>query len=174
MEAVVKGATILSISLTGICMTVPMALQAQRSPPSAQQLWLAMAVGGGTLGVSPVASLWYTHGPIAAGARWSETMMWFNGTGDEHELSGLVGARLPVRRGMVVGAAGVGRAAGCFVRSENAQCTSLGVEAAPVWDVDLVLPLSSHVGVHVVGFGVRGRRVQYSGMSAGLDLGRFR
>jgi hypothetical protein len=173
-----KVSSTLSTALVASLIIAAPALHAQHPPASAQQWWLSMAVGGGTLGPAAVSSLWYTHGLVATSARWSETAITglgpAAGTGDEHELSGLIGVRLPVWRGMVLATGGVGRAAGCFARDENERCRSLGVEAAPAWGVDLVLPLSSHFGVHVVGFGVRGRRVRYSGVSAGFDLGRFR
>jgi hypothetical protein len=66
------------------------------------------------------------------------------------------------------------RASGCFTQSEFETCKSLGVEAAPAWGIDVSLPVSKHLGLHVAWFGVEGKRVQYSGLTAGLNVGRLR
>ena len=148
---------------------------AQAPSRTGSNAWLTLGIGGATLGIAPEASLWYARGPVALGTRWTKSVIWGVGNGDEHELALLMGSRVPVWKGTAVIAAGVSRAAGCVSHADGGgPCAPVGVQIAPAWGVDLGLPFTSHVGFHAAAFGLRGRTVRYSGFSGGFELGVFR
>ena len=151
------------------------ALPAQGATTTVPDAWIALGIGGATLGIAPEVSAWYARGRLALGARWSKTVIWGEGNGDEHELALLVGAPIRMRRSTLVAVAGITRAGGCVTHAEaNSTCNPLGVEIAPAWGVDLGVPVTRHIGFHAAAFGVQGRKIRYSGLSAGLKLGSFR
>jgi hypothetical protein len=139
-----------------------------------QHFWATAGVGGATLGVAPEVSLWYGYGPFVVGGRWTKTVKWGEGTGEEHELSALAGGRVPVGRAGLVLAGGLANAAGCLSRGESSTCTPLGSEWDPAWGADLEIPFGKSFGVDAVGFGVRGTRVRYGGFALGVAIGKLR
>jgi hypothetical protein len=148
-------------------------IQAQDADTAPPHAWIAAGGGGGSLGPSAEASLWLTGDHVAVGARWSQTVVSGYGSGDEHELTALIGIPVLVWRSTLVAAAGLARAGGCYTVNENERCASLGLEVAPAWALELDAPVSRYVGIHVAGLGVEGRRTRYVGVSAGLSVGRF-
>lgn len=140
---------------------------------TARHAWIGAGLGGGTLGVTQEASAWITGDRLAVGARWSQTIADWSGTGDEHELTALVGVLIPTWRSTLVPAVGIARAGGCYTLDEFERCNSLGVEAAPAWGLELDAPVTRVLGIHVAGFGVVGQRTRYVGLSAGLSVGSF-
>ena len=148
-------------------------IEAQDAETTAPHAWLGAGAGGGSLGPAAEASLWLTGDRFAVGARWSQTAVSGYGSGDEHELTALVGLPVPVWRSTLVIAAGLAAAGGCYTINENERCSPLGTEAAPAWALEVDAPVSRHVGIHVAGLGVEGRRTRYVGLSLGLSVGRF-
>jgi len=144
-----------------------------RDGGTAPHAWIGAGLGGGTLGVTQEASAWLSGDRVAMGVRWSQTIRDWSGTGDEHELTALIGIPVPLWRLTLIPAVGVGRAAGCYTLDEFESCNSLGVEVAPAWGLDVNAPVSRHIGIHVAALGVAGRRAQYVGYTAGLSVGRL-
>jgi hypothetical protein len=165
--------TIWSIGVLGGFLVGVQSIQAQDADATPRHAWIAAGAGGGSLGPSAEASLWLTGDRVAVGARWSQTVVSGYGSGDKNELTVLVGMPIPVWRSTMVAAAGLARAGGCYTVNENERCAPLGIEAAPAWALELDAPVARHVGIHVAGLGVEGRRTRYVGLSAGLSVGAF-
>lgn len=153
-------------------------IAAQSADMTSPRTWIAAGAGLGSLGSSAEASVWFASDRLAVGARWSQTVAdgygSGSGSGDKNELAALVGIAVPVWRGTLIPAAGLARAGGCYTVKENERCTSLGVEPALAWGLELDAPASGYVGIHVAGLGVQGQRTRYVGLSLGLTVGRLR
>jgi len=144
-----------------------------RDGATAPHTWIGAGLGGGSLGVTKEISAWLIGDRVAVGARWSQTIRDWSGTGDEHELTALVGIAVPVWRITAIPTVGVARAAGCYTLDEFQSCNSLGVEVAPAWGLEADVPVTRVLGIHVAGLGVHGRRTHYVGATVGLSVGRF-